>query len=376
MKYRGGRSIDPIRLWSEFCDVKDGTGPFLPLTFCPNPNHDNRRSPAFQINIERPFVHCFSWCGISGSYEHAICVIKGIYEELKVSEEDIKNAKTKFEKDEPPEIRRSRMRVRKAHSVARRIILKDSYFGKGGDTHRPKRGSRAIQARHKPDDGRVGEAGVVDERDLVKYSYLPKEAINYLESRGIDAPARTRWQLGYDEETGRITIPVFNDRNRLKFIIRRAIKPSDRPKYLIPPEQAKSSLLYGACNVDAGMVRSQGLIVVEGAIDCIRLHQHGFKNTVALLGSSPSEKQRQLIAKLRPKRIYLMLDRDAAGIKGLQKATTMLSQYQIKVPLYPKNKFDPANLTASECRRSIERAISILKLKEKMRTMPRREVLN
>src|SRR5688500_16742210 len=83
MNFRG-KSIAPIRLRSAYCAAVDDEGPFLPLTYCPNPDHDNSRSPAFQINVEQPTVHCFGGCGISGSYEHAICVIHDLYEKHKV----------------------------------------------------------------------------------------------------------------------------------------------------------------------------------------------------------------------------------------------------------------------------------------------------
>src|SRR6187455_2241424 len=113
MNFRG-RSIDPIKLWEGYVDFppKLGEGAFSPLVLCPNPDHDNTRSPAFQVNLNQPTVHCFSRCGIEGSYEHAICVIHGLYDKHKVGEA----------KDE----RNRRERKRSAYRDARKIIFKSS----------------------------------------------------------------------------------------------------------------------------------------------------------------------------------------------------------------------------------------------------------
>lgn len=366
MNFRG-REIDVVALWGHYCDkIEDGKGPFLPLTYCPNPNHDNSRSPAFQVNVYKPLVHCFSSCGVSGSYEHAVALIEGFYDECKVTQKDINIAKTKKQRNEPPEIQAARARVFKAKRKAEKQILQLAL--KKGGVASVQRGSRKIQERKlslsRANGAEVG--GVLDERELLNYSYLGKDAIRYLTYRGIDDTARSLWRLGYDEEQERITIPVFDERKRLRFIIKRGIRKNQRPKYLNPSDSVAKSLLFGSCNLDYDLVHSDGLIVVEGPLDCIKLHQHGFRNTVAILGSTISDKQRQLIAKLRPKRIILFLDRDAAGAGGLLKASLLLNRYQIKVPLYPKGKFDPATLTAEECKRVIGKAISILALKKRL----------
>jgi len=368
MNYKG-RNIDPLALWANYVDEEIEISPhsaFSSLCFCPNPDHDNTRSPAFQINVYKPMVHCFSGCGISGGYDHAISVIEGFYDECGVSQKDITLAKTKRKKDEPPEVRAARARVFKAKRKAEKIIL-ELGLKKGGGAS-VKLSSRKIQERKLSLNRaeRVDGDGIIDRKTLLDYSYLTKEAIAYLNSRGIDDSSRSRWQIGFDEKEERITIPVFDDRDRLRFIIKRSIKHNSRMKYLNPPESLAKSLLFGTRHLDKNMVDSEGLIVVEGPLDCIRLHQHGFANTIAILGSTLSEKQRTLIGQLRPSRIYLFLDRDAAGIQGLQKAAAVLTKYQIKVPRYPKHSFDPATLTDTECRRAIERAIPLLTLKQKM----------
>src|SRR5262245_45372804 len=110
MRYRG-RQIDPLKLWDRYVELPTNAHKediFLPKVQCPNPNHDTLKQH-FQINVSQPTVHCFAGCGISGSYEHAICVIEGLYEKFKV--------------EEAADERERKRRVQKARRAAGKIIL-------------------------------------------------------------------------------------------------------------------------------------------------------------------------------------------------------------------------------------------------------------
>lgn len=367
MNFRG-KEIDPVAFWAEYCEIKEDNGPFLPLCHCPNPEHNNTRSPAFQINISRPTVHCFSHCGISGSYEHAVCVIEGFYEKYKVDLEFDENKATR------EEILQNKLRKRKAYREARKHIYKRSLraFGTTPRTDRHKVGAKRGKNKF-GDSSTPAKAQQVKEINLGDYSYLPKEALKYLEERNINPSSRARWQIGFDEDLERVTIPVRDHRDRLRFLIKRAIYNHQRPAYLYPDDSAKTLVLFGACNLDRSMVSSQGLIVVEGSIDCIRLHQHGFRNTVAVLGAYVSDKQRELIAQLRPKRIYAFFDKDGPGVWALEAASEKLSMYQIKVPLYPKGRgLDPAALTREQVEVAIGKAVPVFRVKQKIKQAKRK----
>ena len=265
MKYRGVE-IDPISLWAdyvEFPPTMDMSGPFLPLVRCPNPNHDTLKSH-FQVNVEQPLVHCFANCGISGTYERAIQIIEGC------------NGK------------QARNRIRK-HVVS----------GRGSLGSRPKA---------------VHRLAVEIVPDLALYTFLPPVAIEYLDGRRISADSIARWELGWNPVSKRITIPVRDHKGRLKFVIERATLPKQWPKYLYPPNAAKSEALYGVDKIDLGMVRSFGVVLTEGSLDVIRLHQHGVTTAVAILGSKESRRQAEIIDRLRPRAIYTMYDRDLSGM--------------------------------------------------------------
>jgi DNA primase len=369
-----GKEIDPISLWGNYCDgIKDEPGGFLSLTYCPNPNHPNSRTPAFQINTGRPTVHCFSHCGISGSYEHAVCVIEDIYEKHKITDEDLRNHKRPFVIGEDAAITASRAKVRKAYREARKIIFKNASV-------RGRLRSITVSSKPEKSDGKPRKAtpGEIKEdlEQLVKNSrYLPKEALAYLNSRDIDQPSRGRWELGYDEKTKRIIIPARDKNGKLLFVIRRGIHKWQRPAYLYPAESGKSRLLFGACNLDLAMVDSDGLILVEGSLDCIKMHQWGYRNTVAILGNSISVQQKIEIARLRPKRVYLFFDKDAGGVQALESAEPLAKKYQIKVVLYPKgNNLDPAKLSRQQVEKAVRHSVPLLKVKQKLR-QKRREAI-
>lgn len=385
MNFRG-KIIDPLKLWEEYCELKDEQGPFLSLTYCPNPDHPNAHTPAFQINIERPTVHCFSNCGVSGSYEHAICVIEGIYDKIGVTDEDIIRNKRKWELNEPPEVRASRVKVRRAYRLARKIIFEKS-GSRGHITHNRGLANPSSKTRKATPRKTVKKSVVkkyIDpEKQLATYSYLPKEARAYLASRGIESASVARWQIGYDEDAQRLTIPVRDARGRLLFVIKRGIHKWQKPAYLYPPESEKSRVLFGACNLDRSLLDSMGLVLVEGSIDTIIQHQHGFRSTVGTLGNKLSDYQFELIARLMHgvelKRITLFFDPDAGGVTAIENARPLSQKYQVKVALYPKNanrdNLDPAKLTREQTEKALRKAISLLSLNKKLRRARKGAVL-
>lgn len=279
---------------------------FLPLVVCPNPDHHTEKRH-FQINVDKPLVHCFANCGISGTYEHAISMIEGI---------------TKRE--------------------SRKRILKHSRIGK---VKKRKRSSGSTQA--------ISPAALSYER------YVPPFGMEYLMGRGISGESISRWEIGWDSNERRIVIPVKDSRNRTRLLIRRAVREKDHPKYLYTEGVTdRNHLLFGTCEIDLGMIRSEGVILVEGSFDCIVMHQHGFRNTVATMGSHLSEIQAQQIMNMRPKRVVTMFDADGSGISATMSVLKLIQKTPIRIVRYPKGHTDPAMLSKEQAERAIRRAIS------------------
>lgn len=311
-----GRSVDPTALWSNYVDfpanfTDDGTSEFAPLVQCPNPNHDTRKRH-FQVNLKQATVHCFAGCGISGTYEHAISTIEG-----------------------------------STQREARRIILKHSRVATGAPRVR-KRGAT------KP----VSVVAVDYER------FLPAAAIEYLFKRKISSSTIAKFELGWDPDDLRVVIPAKDDRGRVKFLIRRTIKLNVEPRYLYPEGSERNRLLFGACYLDLKLVRSWGIVLVEGSLDTMILQQYGIP-AVGILGSKVSGFQAHKIANMRPSKVFTMFDADAAGVGATISARLAIPSTPISVCRYPKGKSDPAELLEQEAKRVIKRAIDFTTWRKK-----------
>jgi 5S rRNA maturation endonuclease (ribonuclease M5) len=331
-----GRTIDPISLWEQYVEFPTSYRPerneiFTPKLVCPNPGHDTSKRH-FQINVREGLVHCFAHCGISGTFTHAICTIHGFYDEFQV--------------DAAQDDRERNRRRRKAHRKAERII----YRYKG----RASRAGKEIRRKH--------EKPKAPEIDLSYEMFVPKAGLDYLGEREITAQSIAQWEIGWDMEDKRLVIPARDEHGQLKLLIRRVLDHRE-PKYLYSEGVSKTSLLFGACYLSMDQVESEGLILVEGSLDTIRLHQNGFRNAVGILGTGISQQQRNILSRYRPRRVYLMFDKDVSGVRNIEIASQALRKYPMYVVRYPKHRSDPAEMGKEEVVRALERAVPFMKFK-------------
>jgi len=122
----------------------------------------------------------------------------------------------------------------------------------------------------------------------------------------------------YDKFRNRIMFPIRDGAGKMAGFGARILDPNDVPKFLNSPQTAlfdKSHLLYGL-NLARKPIREQNqVVIVEGYLDVILLHQAGFTNAVSPMGTALNEDQLRLLNKLSH-RIVLALDADAAGEKA------------------------------------------------------------
>ena len=120
---------------------------------------------------------------------------------------------------------------------------------------------------------------------------------------------------GYrDAFRGRLMIPIRDGQGNLGGFGSRALADSATPKYLNTartPVFDKGRLLYGL-HLAKEPARQEGLVIVEGYMDTITAHQHGYANVVASMGTALTEQQ---VAEARRLThcITMALDADAAG---------------------------------------------------------------
>ena len=118
----------------------------------------------------------------------------------------------------------------------------------------------------------------------------------------------------YDFFRGRLMIPIRDWQARVAGFGSRALDPDATPKYLNTPRTPvfdKSRILY-AMHLAKEPVRQHGAVIVEGYMDAVMAHQHGYDNVVASMGTALTEGQVDLVRRLT-NNVTMALDGDPAG---------------------------------------------------------------
>ncbi len=201
-----------------------------------------------------------------------------------------------------------------------------------------------------------------------------KLARAYLEDRGLDAEAITRFGIGYAPAGGdalirqlkakyaeklmldsglvsrgeggrlfdrfrrRITFPIANESGKIVAFGCRALG-DDQPKYLNSPETpiySKSNVLYHLDRAKEAMRRQDFAILVEGYMDAIAVACAGISNVVASCGTSLAEQQIKLLGRFT-KRVIVNYDPDAAGQAATERSLVLLleNDFEVKVLALP-----------------------------------------
>ena len=197
------------------------------------------------------------------------------------------------------------------------------------------------------------------------------QAAEYLASRGIDEASREKFAIGFaprektallrsaqsagfstkelsdvglvgrprgggpleDRFRGRLMLPVCDMQGRVLGFGARKLSSARGPKYVNSPATAiyhKGELLYGAHHARAAAAKAGTVIVVEGYIDALAMHQGGIDNTVSLMGTAISETQIAALRRLATT-VVLMLDGDDAGVDAMLRAGVLAERIGLKV---------------------------------------------
>ncbi|MEA2663799.1 MAG: primase [Candidatus Eremiobacteraeota bacterium] len=130
----------------------------------------------------------------------------------------------------------------------------------------------------------------------------------------------------YDFYRGRLMIPTFATTGETIAFGGRALGDAE-PKYLntaTTPVYTKGRYLYALNAARRAAAKEDTLIVVEGYLDCVALHQAGFPNAVAALGTAFTPEQAREVRKVAG-RALLCYDADAAGVEAALKSIEVLS---------------------------------------------------
>jgi DNA primase len=144
--------------------------------------------------------------------------------------------------------------------------------------------------------------------------------------------------------SGRMVIPIHNEMGELVAYAGRAIDGSE-PRYKLPAGFKKSLELFNLHRAVAGN-EERSVVIVEGFFDCMKVHQAGFP-AIALMGSSLSQKQEDLLAK-HFRMAWLLLDGDDAGQGAADDCLARLAQRTFVRLVRLEDGRQPDSLSADE----------------------------
>lgn len=140
----------------------------------------------------------------------------------------------------------------------------------------------------------------------------------------------------YDFFRGRIMLPVNDYSGKvIGFSARQIINDPQSGKYINSadnPIYQKSKILYGIFQAKHEIARLKQVIIVEGNLDCIKLHQVDKKNSIAISGTALTKPQLQILRPLAEE-IILGLDSDRAGTAATLKSLAIILDGSVKVSI-------------------------------------------
>ncbi|MBN2617668.1 MAG: DNA primase [Spirochaetales bacterium] len=176
------------------------------------------------------------------------------------------------------------------------------------------------------------------------YNFLKSKnySDSFLLNSGFFSKRNPRVSIFFD----RIMFPVINQHDQVVAFSGRTLSDNG-PKYINSPETLiyhKGSILFGINLAIQDIRKTKSFILCEGNIDVMALHQAGFKNAVAPLGTAFTESQAKLLKRYADRGIILF-DGDAAGIKATEKACSILERVGISPEVISlPNNMDPAEI--------------------------------
>lgn len=342
---------DIVNVIGSYVKLKRSGGSYTGL--CP---FHNEKTPSFSVNPARQMYKCFG-CGAGGSVitfimEYENYTFQEAMEAL-AERAGITLQKREMDKQhkEQESIRMQLLEINRKAGGYYYAKLK-SPQGRAGYRYLASRGLSDETIRHFG-LGYAGQGGGELYRFLRHEGYsdgiLKETGLFKMDERGV-----------YDKFFNRVIFPIMDVNSRVIGFGGRVMGDA-KPKYLNSPETKlfdKSRNLFGLNYAKLG--KNKNMILCEGYIDVIALHQAGFTNAVASLGTAFTIQQAGIIKRYTDE-VLLTYDSDQAGQKAALRAIPMLRQAGINARVIHMEPYkDPdefiKGLGADEFRKRIEEA--------------------
>jgi len=177
----------------------------------------------------------------------------------------------------------------------------------------------------------------------------------YLIERGLTPETIVDFGIGFCGKgmmAGRIAIPIHNPDGQVVAYCGRfpGEPPEGTPKYKLPQGFRKSLEFF---NIDRAIKEpaESPLVIVEGFFDCMKLHQLGCRKVVALMGSTMSTGQEELIRKHTNgyTQVVIALDEDEAGRAGRDDIVVRLAKFLfVRIVTFNEEGRQPEHLNGKE----------------------------
>lgn len=287
----------------------------------------NEKTPSFTVYLETQSFYCFG-CGAGGDVITFIRRIEnlGYIDAVKSLAQRAGMALPEDGFDDA--ISKRRRRILEANREAARFFHNelmsekgraclDYYLGRGYSMGTIRR----FGMGYAPDDWRALY------NHLHSLGYTPGELVDANLVRKSEKNGKVNY---YDNFRNRAMIPIIDVRGNVVAFGGRVLDDS-KPKYI----NTSDTLVYkkGSGVFALNLAKDSGersLIITEGYMDTIALHQAGFKNTIACLGTALPDEQVNLISRYADE-VLLAYDSDEAGQKAVRRAIQAFSKTGVKV---------------------------------------------
>ena len=315
---------------TERCDIADVVSQYVSLTkkggnlfgLCP---FHNEKTPSFSVSPEKQIYHCFG-CGKGGGVINFIMEIENLSFPEAVKFLADRAGMTVPEEGQDQELPRLRKRMLALNKEAARWFHACLWSPEGEK-------AAAYLSRRR-----------ITRKTAVNFGlgYAPDswdKLLKAMEEKGYGAQELVRAGLAvqgkkagaYDKFRDRLMFPIMDVRGEVTGFSGRALADGQEPKYLNSPETltfAKRRSLFGIQR--AKNSKRGSILLVEGNIDVVTLHQAGFDNAVAPMGTALTTEQTRLIARYAGE-LILCYDNDPAGRKATERALDILKDSELSV---------------------------------------------
>ena len=278
----------------------------------------SEKSPSFSVSPDKQIFHCFG-CGVGGNVITFISKIEGMnFVETVQSLAERANIQLPTLENTGDSLKEElKAKVYKVNEFTAQYYHENLYKPQA------KIAQEYVKKRQLNNETlksfRIGFSGKFDElyQELKKQGFEEKEI---LESGLVNKNDRGQY---IDRYRNRLMFPICDVRGRVIAFGGRVLDDS-KPKYINSPENvvySKGRHLFGLNVAKKGDTKK--LLIVEGYMDVISLHQRGITNVVAPLGTALTEQQGWPLRK-SAEQIILSFDSDAAGLQAKLRALDIL----------------------------------------------------